>query len=49
LALLYAVLYALLQSEDHALVAGSVLVFGLIALVMLLTRKVDWYALGERR
>lgn len=46
LTLLYGVLYALLQSEDHALVAGTALVFGLIALVMMLTRKVDWYALG---
>ena len=48
LALLYGVLYALLQSEDHALVAGSALLFGLITLVMMLTRKVDWYALGPR-
>ena len=45
LALLYAALYGLLQSEDHALVAGSVLIFGLLAAVMLLTRNVDWYAL----
>jgi inner membrane protein len=46
LALLYAALYGLLQSEDHALVAGSMLLFGLTALVMMLTRKVDWYALS---
>lgn len=46
LALLYGVLYVLLQSEDHALVAGSALVFGLMTLAMTLTRKVDWYALG---
>ncbi|MEN7972474.1 MAG: cell envelope integrity protein CreD [Verrucomicrobiota bacterium] len=49
LALLYGVLFALLQSEDHALVAGSALVFGLMTLVMLLTRKVDWYAPGTRQ
>ena len=49
LLLLYGVLYALLQSEDHALVAGSALIFGLMALVMLLTRKIDWYALGAKR
>jgi inner membrane protein len=47
LLLLYGVLFGLLQSEDHALVAGSVLLFGLLALVMLLTRKVDWYHLGK--
>jgi inner membrane protein len=48
LALLYGALYGLLQSEDHALAAGSALLFGLTALVMLLTRNVDWYALGAR-
>ena len=48
LALLYGALYGLLQSEDHALVAGSTLLFGLTALVMMLTRKVDWYALGSK-
>ena len=48
LALLYGILYVLLQSEDHALVAGSVLLFGLMALVMAITRKLDWYALGVR-
>lgn len=49
LVLLYGVLFALLQSEDHALVAGSALVFGLMALIMLLTRNVDWYAIGGKR
>ncbi len=49
LALLYGVLFALLQSEDHALVAGSALVFGLLTLVMLVTRKVDWYSPGAAR
>ncbi|MDF7807447.1 cell envelope integrity protein CreD [Pontiellaceae bacterium B12219] len=48
LALLYGVLFVLLKSEDHALVAGSALVFGLMALAMLLTRKVDWYAIGAK-
>lgn len=47
LGLLYGILYVLLQSEDHALVAGSVLLFGLMALAMTLTRKVDWYAVGN--
>lgn len=47
LTLLYGVLYVLLQSEDHALIAGSTLLFGLVSLVMMLTRKVDWYALTK--
>ena len=49
LSVLYGSLYALLQSEDHALLAGSALLFGLTALVMLLTRRLDWYALSARQ
>jgi inner membrane protein len=45
---LYAALYMLLQSEDHALLLGSLLVFGALAAVMLLTRKLDWTALSGR-
>jgi len=39
------VLYALLQSEDYALLGGSLLLFALLAAVMLGTRRVDWYGL----
>lgn len=46
-ALLYGVLYALLQMEQTALVMGSVLLFMVLAAVMVLTRRVDWYALLE--
>ena len=45
---LYAALYVLLQSEDHALLLGSLLVFGMLAAVMLLTRRLDWAALSRR-
>jgi len=44
-AVLYAALYGLLASEDNALLLGSLLVFGMLATLMLTTRKVDWYAL----
>jgi inner membrane protein len=44
--LLYSALYGLLLSEDNALLLGSVLLFGLLALLMIATRKVDWYALS---
>ena len=47
LAALYALLYGLLSAEDYALLMGSLLVFGLLAGVMLLTRKLDWYAVGS--
>jgi inner membrane protein len=45
---LYAALYVLLRSEDHSLLLGSLLVFGVLAAVMLLTRKLDWSALSSR-
>jgi inner membrane protein len=46
-AALYALLYGLLQSEDYALLMGALALFGLLAGAMLLTRRVDWYRLGE--
>jgi inner membrane protein len=48
LAVLYAVLYLLLQSEDYALLLGAILLFGVLAVVMVATRGVDWYRLGEQ-
>ncbi len=45
LALLYAALYGVLVSEDNALVLGAGLLFVVLATVMVVTRKVDWYAL----
>jgi inner membrane protein len=47
LAVLYALLYAILGSEDYALLTGSLLVFGVLAGVMVLTRRVDWYTVGK--
>ena len=44
LGLLYAALYGLLVSEDNALVLGSLTLFAILATLMLVTRKVDWYA-----
>jgi inner membrane protein len=48
LAVMYGALYVLLHSEDYALLAGSALVFGVLALAMILTRRVDWSALARR-
>lgn len=45
IALLYGLLYLLLQLQDNALLAGSIALFVVLALVMVATRKVDWYAL----
>lgn len=44
LASLYTFMYVILQLEDYALLLGSVGLFGILALVMYLTRKLDWFA-----
>ena len=41
---LYGVLYGILVSEDNALMMGSLLLFGVLATIMVVTRKVDWYS-----
>lgn len=46
LAALYGLLYVILRAEDFALLMGSITVFGIVALVMTLTRRVDWYRIG---
>ena len=46
IALLYGALYVLLSREQTALVIGAVLLFTVLAVVMTLTRKLDWYGLG---
>lgn len=45
---LYAALYGLLSSEDNALLLGSLLLFGLLGVLMIGTRRVDWYALSGK-
>jgi len=43
--LLYGALYVLLLREQTALVLGTVLLFAVLATVMVVTRKLDWYGL----
>lgn len=45
--LLYAVLYGVLQSEDNALLMGSLILFCTLAAVMMLTRRMDWYRFND--
>ena len=45
IAALYGFLYLLLRLEDYALLAGSVGLFAMLALLMLATRRVNWYEL----
>jgi inner membrane protein len=44
---LYGFLYVILQSEDYALLLGALLLFAALAIVMVMTRRVDWYHLSE--
>ena len=41
--LLYGILYLIITSEDHALIAGSLLLFSILSIVLISTRKIDWY------
>ena len=44
----YALLYLLVTSENYSLLVGSLAVFVLLAIAMLLTRKLDWYLATAR-
>jgi inner membrane protein len=47
IAILYAYLYILLINQDYALLVGSLGLFAALALVMYLTRKIDWYTYNQ--
>jgi inner membrane protein len=47
LLLLYGMLYGILSSEDNSLLMGSLLIFGVLSLVMVVTRRLDWYAVAD--
>ncbi|EMM77995.1 cell envelope integrity protein CreD [Leptospira santarosai] len=44
---LYSFLYVILSSEDYALLLGSIAIFVFLALLMYLTRKINWYSFGS--
>ncbi len=43
LAILYCYLFVVLQLEDYALIMGSIGLFIILAVVMYMTRKINWY------
>lgn len=43
LALVYALLYGLIVSEQYSLLMGALALLAVVAVLMYLTRKVDWY------
>jgi inner membrane protein len=44
---LYAALYGLLGSEDNALLLGSLMLFAILAAIMVVTRRIDWYGVAQ--
>ncbi|TVQ14549.1 MAG: hypothetical protein EA364_04285 [Balneolaceae bacterium] len=46
---LYAFLFVILQLEDYALLVGSLALFVLLAVIMILTRHIDWYTVFEKK
>jgi inner membrane protein len=43
LAVLYGYLFIVLQLEDYALIMGSIGLLLILAMVMYITRKINWY------
>ena len=46
LAAVHAYMYLLLQMEDYVLLAGTIGLLVALALVMYVTRNIDWFAIG---
>ena len=46
LALLYLFIFVIIQMQDYSLLIGSIGLFFILALIMLLSRKVDWYEIN---
>jgi inner membrane protein len=44
LGLIYAMLYGLIAAEQYALLIGALVLLAVVALMMYLTRRIDWYA-----
>ncbi|MGH7492465.1 MAG: cell envelope integrity protein CreD [bacterium] len=47
LIILYGFLFVILQLQDYALLLGSLGLFIILAIVMYLTRKIDWFSLAK--
>jgi inner membrane protein len=48
IAALFAAMFVLLRLEQGSLVLGSVLLFGVLTAVMVVTRRIDWYGLLDQ-
>ena len=48
LGIVYGYLFLTLRSDHYALLLGTALLFGALAVIMFATRRLDWYELGGR-
>jgi inner membrane protein len=48
LAMLYLFIFSIIQLEDYALLMGSTGLFIILAAIMYLSRKIDWYSLHQK-
>jgi inner membrane protein len=48
LTILYLFIFSIIQMEDYALLMGSIGLFIVLAVVMYLSRKIDWFALKSQ-
>jgi inner membrane protein len=48
LVILYLFIYTIIQSQDYALLMGSIGLFIVLAVVMYLSRNIDWYRINEK-
>lgn len=46
---IYGFIYVIISSEDYALLLGSLLLFAVLATVMIMTKKVNWYDIGNSK
>ena len=49
LTILYAYLFIILQLEDYALIMGSIGLLVILAVVMYMTRKINWYEIEQQK
>ncbi|WP_010114954.1 cell envelope integrity protein CreD [Acinetobacter sp. P8-3-8] len=45
---LYTIMYMLLQSSSKTFLMGSIIAFAVLAVVMFITRHIDWYSIGNK-
>jgi inner membrane protein len=45
---LYLFIYSIIQMEDYTLLMGSIGLFIVLATIMYLSRKIDWYAIKTK-